>query len=104
MKDFISKKISTANLTSLVKAEVFGILSAESYSLSKIVALRLSEYITAGNHEYVALVLSVIGLLLVVVYLVGRDFFSDTLRIFRSWRFDVFATFFFGILISISFD
>src|SRR3989344_1290762 len=104
MKDFISKKISTANLTSLVKSGVFGILSAESYSLSKIVALRLSEYITAGNHEYMALVLSVIGLLLVVVYLVGRDFFSDTLRIFRSWRFDVFATFFFGILISISFD
>lgn len=103
MKDFTSKKISTANLTTLVKAGVFGILSAESYSLSKIVTFRLSGYITSGNHEYVALVLSAIGLLLVIAYLIGRDFFSDTLKIFKSWRLDVFATFCFGILISISF-
>ena len=104
MKDFINKNLSTANLITLIKAGVFGILSAESVYLSKIIAFRVNEYITAGNHEYIVLALCMVGLLLAISYLIGRDFFSDVGRIFRSWRFDIFVTFSFGILVSFSFN
>lgn len=103
MKDFINQKITTANLTTLIKAVIFGLLSTESWYFSKIICSKLIEYIATSNYEHWVLILSILGLLLAVVYLYARDFISNISKILKSGRLDIFVAFCSGILISLSF-
>ncbi len=103
MKDFINQRVSITNLAVLIKFGIFGVLVSQSYYFAKIVGFRLGEYTARGNYGYIITLLSIFGLLSAVIYLLGRGFLSDTIRILKSYRFDVFVAFCFGIFLGASF-
>jgi len=103
MSNFIDKKITISNLTTLIKVTFFGILSAESWYFARVISSKINEYIKYGNYEYLAITFSGLGLLLVFTYLIGRDFIGSVRKLIQSKRFDVFLIFFFSLLISASF-
>jgi KAP family P-loop domain len=101
--DFINKNISIASATALFKTFLIGILVSETFFFSQEVSQGLVPFVTHGNHEYQAIVLGGVGLLLLFAYLIIRGCFSVGLKILRSERIDILALFLSGFLISFKF-
>jgi len=104
MSDFFDKKITIANLTTLFRIFVFGILSAEVWYIARAISIRIEQYIKLSNLEYFAIIFCALGFLLLIIYLIIRDLKGVIKRLLQSMRLDVFLAFLFGISISIFFD
>ncbi|MBI5374198.1 MAG: P-loop ATPase [Candidatus Schekmanbacteria bacterium] len=104
MNNFINQKITTANTIALIKVGLLGVLSAESWYFSKIIASKINIYVASSGYEFSALIISLLLLFLVIIYLIARDFYLTITKIIRSKRIDVAIMFFTGILISASFS
>jgi len=98
--DFINEKITVSGAVVFLKTIFIGILLSESWFLSQIISLRLQEYINAGDHEIMAIFVSVILTLLLLTYIWIRDCKEDCKRILKSSRFDIFGLALLGIFIS----
>ncbi len=102
MRNFI-QKISAVNYITLIKAGFLGLLSAEAFFLSKVISLKLNDYLVSSNHELAVLTLTVFSSLLIIVYLGIRGVFQSIITIIKSWRIDVFIAFGLGISLSVFF-
>jgi len=103
MNDYPNTKINIANLSTLIKAGFFGILSAEAWYFSQGIAANLNNFIKVFDTENIALIISIISLLIVGLYLFIRGFYLDFVKIFSSDRWDIFIAVVFGILFDMSF-
>jgi len=103
MKDYFDTKINVANITTLVKVGILGILSAEACYFSRIVSIAINPFIKIPANENVVLILSVLSLLIVGLYLFVRGFHLDILKIFKSGRWDILIAFVSGIIFDSSF-
>lgn len=97
------QKINVTNITTLIKAGILGILSAEAYYFSQTVSTVINSFIKVSAAQNIALIFSAISLLTVGLYLFIRGFYFDVLKIFKSGRWDIFVAFAFGIIIDASF-
>ncbi|MEK7554440.1 MAG: P-loop NTPase fold protein [Patescibacteria group bacterium] len=93
-------RITTANLTVLIRTIFFGVLATEICRISilttgKIIPLDLE------NHRYKILVIYVVGFLILTFYLLARDFYANFKKILKSGRLDILIAFSFGIWLSI---
>ena len=104
MSDFFNKKITVANLTTLIRVFIFGILSAEFWYFAKAISLRINQYLESRDLEYFAIIFCISGFLLLIIYLINRDLVRVVKKLLQSMRFDVFLAFLFGIFISIFFN
>jgi len=104
MNDYFNTKINIANLTTLIKAGLFGILSAEAWYFSQAIAANLNYSIKVSGGEKTALIIAAINFLIIGFYLLVRGFYSDFIKIFRSGRWDIFIAVVFGIIIDTSFN
>ncbi|MDP2967269.1 MAG: P-loop NTPase fold protein [bacterium] len=103
MKDYFNTKINIANLTTLIKAGLFGILSAEAWYFSQAIAANLNYSIKVSGSEDIALIIAVVSFLIVGFYLFVRSFYLDFIKIFRSGRWDILIAVVFGVIIDILF-
>lgn len=87
-----------------IKAVVFGVLSAEAFYFSRIIALSINQYIYNGSYEVEAFFFSLLAFLPIIIYLYFRGFFRDLLNVLASNRADIFIAFSAGIIISLSFQ
>jgi hypothetical protein len=91
------------NIATVIKVAIAGLLVAESWYFSKAFRAPLVRAITDAHYENVAFLICAIGLVLVALYAVSRDFVSFTGLLFKSHRVDVYFAFSLGIGIAIYF-
>jgi hypothetical protein len=82
---------------------VLGIVVSEVLYLSHTISLPISHRIIEGGHEYLSPILISLGILLLLFYLVKRDFFKRSIIILKSGRWELLIPIAFGIIISVSF-
>ena len=82
-------KITSSHLITLMKAWLLGFLFVEVLVFSKLIGLKLSEYIVKSNLESVAAAVGLTYLLIIVFYLVYRGAFGEVFKIARSKRIDL---------------
>lgn len=101
-KDSLSDfRIITANLVMLFKMVFLGVLIAEIWLFSSLLANKVGAWIVVGNYENWAFSFFIIGIILLVAYLLTRGVFHDINNIFKSKRIDVFVALAFGIWLSV---
>lgn len=94
-------RIITANLVMLFKMVFLGILTAEIWLFSRLLANKISTWVVFKNCENWALGFSVVGIILLITYLLTRGIFHDIKNILKSKRIDVFIALAFGIWLSV---
>ncbi|MFA6407275.1 MAG: P-loop NTPase fold protein [Candidatus Paceibacterota bacterium] len=95
-------RIVTANLVMLTKTAFLGVLTAEIWHISILLSDKINQWVILNNYESKALLFSILGIILLIVYLLARGIFSDLKKILRSGRIDVLAALGFGIWLSIA--
>lgn len=100
--DFINKKVNIPSVTTHLKTVLVGILVAEVWFLSTEVAWRLIAFTEKGDHECLAIWLGTIAFILTVVYPFIRGCVAEGVKIFKSLRIDLLATFLLGFFMSLS--
>lgn len=104
MRDLFSKRITVANVSTLVKVAFLGVLSAEAYYFGLALGRPINAYLESQNFSEGAILLLIIGSsVFVLLYTFLRGMLLKLGRIVGSLRVDVFLLFALGILISLSF-
>jgi len=100
VKKNFDSKISIAEVITICKNIIKGILIAESYFLSIIIVHRITEFVFGINNGMIFLSVVLLAPLLLFCYIILLLHFLDLLRVIKSKRFDVVSAFCLGILIS----
>ncbi len=103
MKDFVQQKINIVNVITLIKAFIFSLFLGEFLFIGIYLSQPLIANTVKSDHEYLAIFICGIYLLLLCLYSFLRNLHEDVLKFFRSYRFDIFFTILLGLVISISF-
>lgn len=90
------------NLVVLIKFTFFGVLLAEAFYFSGAISEQLNKELVGQNKEILTICLSLIGLIVTLLYLWQREFYSNLKKLLKSCRFDVFIAFCFGIWLSVA--
>jgi len=85
----------------LIKTIFLGIIFTETWFFSQFVAQCMSNDILANNYEYYVFAIEIIYIILLVIYLSARDFFTDVVKIIKSKRIDILIALCLGIWIDI---
>lgn len=104
MDDPNKTKISITNIFTTIKFGVIGLLSAETFYLSQVVATRLNNYLIHTGREILTQIACLIYIITIAVYLYFRNSHAELIKIIRSKRLDLAIIFYAGIIISIYFD
>lgn len=99
MKDFLDIKINVTSITTRIKVGILGIFLTETCYFSQILSAKISSFISLFDAEKITITLSIIGLLMVGLYLYIRGLHLVFLKILKSGRWDIFIVFILGILV-----
>ncbi len=100
MKKHTESKASP-NILVLMKIWLIGVLCAESFYFSQIVASKVYGYINLSPHKTYLLISTVLYLIFVLIYIFYRNSGADFLKIVKSKRIDLAMIFITGIVTSI---
>lgn len=95
----INKKITSANVFTLIKAVFSGVLCSEAWYLGNSIGKQISSSIE--KNLGISITVGITLAALIFIYMLGRGFFSLLLRILKSKRYDILILFLAGIGISI---
>lgn len=106
LRDFfthLDRNMKTINFSVLIRPAIVGLLCAEAFYFSKVIADKIAKFINDNAYEQQASVLFFVIAFLVLFYLIYRGFFKKLWMIIKSFRFDLAILFIAGICISVSF-
>lgn len=102
-KDHFSDfRVITANLIVLIKTIFFGVLFAEIYYFSQVLADQINKALQDLNHQWWIVAFGVIGIIMTIAYSLARSIISDGWKMFKSYRLDVLIALCLGIWISVA--
>lgn len=92
----------TAHLVMLIKTIFLGFLGAEIWYLSFLFSEKINVWVALNSYGEITIKFSLIGIILLLMYLSARGVFSDARKVFKSGRVDVLAALALGAWISFS--
>lgn len=101
MNEQIKTKITSTNFLIFIKIWLVGLLSVELFYLARLIANKISEYITSNKYDSPALIISSAYFLVMISYLYYREAHLDLIKIMKSKRLDIAIIFLTGAVTSI---
>ncbi len=99
---FINKKINLANVSTLLKTAIAGILISEVLFLSREVSVYVDLYVLKNHYEYWCLGIIILYSFFLIAYLLVREFTKGCVKIYKSYRLDIAILLLLGFFTSFS--
>lgn len=97
------RPIRTVNIGIYSLMVFLGVIFSEIWYFTRAISSQVGYRIVSGNYEIIALITVGLGVVLLISYLIARDFFGGLKFVVRSKRWELLIPVLFGIFLSYSF-